>query len=169
MDEKQLIIEKPYPNDSGRGIARLDPKVMLDLDIIPGDIIELEGKKRTSAKAWRLDKMDWDKDMIRIDGFIRQNADAGIGEQVKISKPDVKIAKKLVLAPPEGTAIQFVEGDDNFVKRQIMKRSINKGDLIPLFSTMAHPTLGRAVTGQTILYIAVDTIPEGIVLIKEET
>ena len=169
MDEKQLIIEKPYPNDSGRGIARLDPKVMLDLDIIPGDIIELEGKKRTSAKAWRLDKMDWDKDIIRIDGFIRQNADAGIGEQVKISKPDVKIAKKLVLAPPEGTAIQFVEGDDNFVKRQIMKRSINKGDLIPLFSTMAHPTLGRAVTGQTILYIAVDTIPEGIVLIKEET
>jgi len=169
MDEKQLIVEKAYPNDSGRGVARLDPKVMLDLYTVPGDIIEIEGKKRTSAKVWRLNKMDWDKDIIRIDGFIRQNVGAGISEQVKISKPEVKIAQKLVIAPPEGTEIQFVEGDNNSVKRQIMKRSINKGDLIPVFSTMAHPTLGRVVTGQTILYIAVDTIPEGIVLIKEET
>ncbi len=39
MDEKQLIVEKAYPNDSGRAIARLDPQIILDLDIIPGDII----------------------------------------------------------------------------------------------------------------------------------
>ena len=50
-----------------------------------------------------------------------------------------------------------------------MRRSINKGDVNPVISTMANPFLGSVIKGQTIPLIAVDTTPEGIVLIKEET
>lgn len=167
--EEKLVVEKAYLNDSGRGIARIDPKKFLELDIIPGDIIEIEGKKCTSAKAWRLEMRDWDKDIIRIDGFIRQNSGTVIGERIKISKPEVKIAEKLVLALPEGPPIQFGEVDDNFLKRQIMRRSINKGDIIPVISTMAHPFLGRVVRGLPTPLIAVDTTPEGIIMIDEDT
>jgi len=39
--------------DSGRGIARINPDAMLILQISPGDIIEIEGKRRTVAKVWR--------------------------------------------------------------------------------------------------------------------
>ena len=34
---------KAYPNDSARGIARLDPNALLTLRLSPGDIIEIEG------------------------------------------------------------------------------------------------------------------------------
>jgi len=53
MDEITLTVAKAYPNDSGRGIARLDPHTMMVLQLTPGDIIELEGKRATSAKVWR--------------------------------------------------------------------------------------------------------------------
>jgi transitional endoplasmic reticulum ATPase len=169
MDEITLTVAKAYPNDSGRGIARLDPHTMMILQLTPGDIIELEGKRTTSAKVWRADRIDWDQDIIRIDGFIRQNSGAGIGDHVKIKKADVKIANRIVLAPPEGTSIQFGGEAEEMVKRQITKRSIIKGDIIPVMSTMAHPFLGRVVTGQTIPLVAIEAEPDGILSIAEST
>jgi transitional endoplasmic reticulum ATPase len=169
MDEITLTVAKAYPNDSGRGIARLDPHTMMVLQITPGDIIQLEGKRTTSAKVWRADRIDWDQDILRIDGFIRQNSGAGIGDHVKLKKAVVKIANRIVLAPPEGTSIQFGGEAEEMVKRQIMKRSIIKGDIIPVMSTMAHPVLGRVVTGQIIPLVAIEAEPDGILSIAEST
>ena len=42
-----LKVAKAYPNDSARGIARLDPNALLTLRLSPGDIIEVEGKRLT--------------------------------------------------------------------------------------------------------------------------
>jgi len=168
-DGKQLTVAKAYPNDSGRGIARLDPHTLMLLQLIPGDIIEIEGKKITAAKVWRADRNDWEENIIRIDGFIRQNAGVSIGDTIKIQKANVQPAEKVVLAPPEGTSIQFGGDAEDMVKRQIMKRPINKGDIIPVMSTMAHPFLGRVVTGQAIPLIAIEAEPEGIILITDKT
>src|SRR5574341_532434 len=169
MDEVVLTVAKAYPNDSGRGIARLDPHTMMVLQLTPGDVIEIEGKKCTPAKVWRADRMDWDQDIIRIDGFIRQNAGVGIGDNVAIRKAQVHVAERVVLAPPEGTAIQFGGDAEEMVKRQILKHPVIKGDIIPVMSTMAHPFLGRVVTGQAIPLIAIEADPDGIILITEST
>ncbi len=168
-DRKQLTVAKAYPNDAGRGIARLDPHTLMVLQLVPGDIIEIEGKKRTSAKVWRADRNDWEQNIIRIDGFIRQNADVGIGDTVRIKKAEVNAAEKVVLAPPEGSPIEFKGDVEETVKRQILKRPISKGDIIPVMSTMAHPFLGRVVTGQAIPLIAIEAEPEGVVLITDKT
>ncbi len=168
-DGKQLTVAKAYPNDSGRGIARLDPHTLMILQLTPGDIIEIEGKKLTAAKVWRADKNDWEENIIRIDGFIRQNANVGIGDIIRIRKANVLPAKSVVLAPPEGTYLQFGGDIEEMVKRQIMKRPISKGDIIPVMSTMAHPFLGRIITGQQIPLVAIETEPEGIILITEKT
>lgn len=168
-DGKQLTVAKAYPNDSGRGIARLDPHTLMVMQLIPGDIIEIEGKKSTAAKVWRADRNDWEENIIRIDGFIRQNAGVGIGDTIKLRKADVQPAQKVVLAPPEGTSIQFGGDAQEMVKRQIMKRPITKGDIIPVMSTMAHPFLGRVVTGQAIPLIAIEAEPEGIILVTDKT
>ncbi|MFP4591300.1 MAG: ATPase, partial [Halobacteriales archaeon] len=81
MNEVQLEVDKAYPNDSGRGIARLDPDTLLHLKLSPGEIITIEGAKTTAAKVWRADRNDWNTDTVRIDGFTRQNAEVGIGER----------------------------------------------------------------------------------------
>jgi len=97
--EVTLKVNQAYPSDSGRGIARLDPDTMLKLQISPGDIIEIQGKRKTVAKVWRAPKRDWGKNIIRIDRFIRENAGVGIGDLVKVRKVNYQPAKVVILAP----------------------------------------------------------------------
>ncbi len=167
MNEVQLEVAKAYPNDSGRGIARLDPDTLLHLKLSPGDIIEIEGAERTAAKVWRADRQDWNTDTVRIDGFTRQNADVGIGERVSITKADATKADRLVLAPPEDASVQFGSDAAGMVKRQILKRPVVEGDIVPVMSSTNHPFMRSP--GQAIPLIGVETEPEGVVLITEDT
>ena len=167
MNEVQLEVSKAYPNDSGRGIARLDPDTLLHLKLSPGDIIEIEGGEHTAAKVWRADRQDWNTDTVRIDGFTRQNADVGIGERVEIRKAEAKKADKLVLAPPEDASVQFGSDAAGMVKRQILKRPVVENDIVPVRSSTNHPFMRSP--GQAIPLIAVDTDPGGVVLVTEDT
>ncbi|WP_336359845.1 CDC48 family AAA ATPase [Haladaptatus sp. ZSTT2] len=167
MNEVQLEVAKAYPNDSGRGIARLDPDTLLHLKLSPGDIIQIEGGDVTAAKVWRADRQDWNTDTVRIDGFTRQNADVGIGERVTIRKAEAKKAEKLVLAPPEDASVQFGSDAAGMVKRQILKRPVVERDIVPVMSSTNHPFMRSP--GQAIPLIAVETEPEGVVLITEDT
>jgi transitional endoplasmic reticulum ATPase len=167
MNEVQLEVAKAYPNDSGRGIARLDPDTLLHLKLSPGDIIEIEGAETTAAKVWRADRQDWNSDTVRIDGFTRQNADVGIGERVKIRKAEAEKAESLVLAPPEEASVQFGSDAAGMVKRQILKRPVVERDIVPVMSSTNHPFMRSP--GQAIPLIAVETDPEDVVLVTEDT
>ncbi|WP_280535916.1 CDC48 family AAA ATPase [Halopenitus sp. POP-27] len=167
MNEVQLEVAKAYPNDSGRGIARLDPDTLLHLKLSPGDIIEIDGAETTAAKVWRADRQDWNTDTVRIDGFTRQNADVGIGERVTIRKAEAEKADKLVLAPPEEASVQFGSDAAGMVKRQILKRPVVERDIVPVMSSTNHPFMRSP--GQAIPLIAVETEPEGVCLITEDT
>ncbi len=167
MNEVQLEVAKAYPNDSGRGIARLDPDTLLHLKLSPGDIIEIEGAELTAAKVWRADRQDWNTDTVRIDGFTRQNADVGIGERVTIRKAEAEKAERLVLAPPEEASVQFGSDAAGMVKRQILKRPVVQRDIVPVMSSTNHPFMRSP--GQAIPLIAVETEPEGVCLITEDT
>jgi transitional endoplasmic reticulum ATPase len=167
MNEVQLEVAKAYPNDSGRGIARLDPDTLLHLKLSPGDIIEIEGAEWTAAKVWRADRQDWNSDTVRIDGFTRQNADVGIGERVTIRKAQTEPADRLVLAPPEDASVQFGSDAAGMVKRQILKRPVVARDIVPVMSSTNHPFMRSP--GQAIPLIAVETEPEGTVLVTEDT
>ncbi|SNR30559.1 CDC48 family AAA ATPase [Halorubrum vacuolatum] len=167
MNEVQLEVAKAYPNDSGRGIARLDPDTLLHLKLSPGDIIEIEGTETTAAKVWRADRQDWNTDTVRVDGFTRQNADVGIGERVTIRKAEAEKADKLVLAPPEEASVQFGSDAAGMVKRQILKRPVVERDIVPVMSSTNHPFMRSP--GQAIPLIAIETEPEGVCLVTEDT
>ena len=167
MNEVQLEVAKAYPNDSGRGIARLDPDTLLHLKLSPGDIIEIEGAETTAAKVWRADRQDWNTDTVRIDGFTRQNADVGIGERVTIRKAEATKAERLVLAPPEEASVQFGSDAAGMVKRQILKRPVVERDIVPVMSSTNHPFMRSP--GQAIPLIAVETEPDGVCLVTEDT
>lgn len=169
MDEVQLKIEKAHPSDFGRGIIRLDPNTLLNLQLSPGDIVEIKGKKRTAAKVWRADRQDWGQGLARIDGFIRQNAGVSIGEKVTIKKANVVPAEKVVLAPPEGVVIEFGENTSEVIKHNLQKRPLVMGDVVPIISSMTQPMTGPMAGGQAVPLIAVETDPMDMVVIITET
>lgn len=82
MSETERKVAKAYPNDAGRGIIRVDPDALVELDLSPGNIVALEGSETTGVKVWRADHEDWESDTIGIDRFTRQNAGVSIGDSV---------------------------------------------------------------------------------------
>jgi transitional endoplasmic reticulum ATPase len=47
-----LRIAETNPKFVGRGVALLDPKVMYDLHLSTGDVMELSGKKKSFVLLW---------------------------------------------------------------------------------------------------------------------
>ncbi|MEM2069813.1 MAG: AAA family ATPase, partial [Archaeoglobaceae archaeon] len=136
--ELTLKVNQAYPSDSGRGIVRLDPESMMKLQISPGDVVEIEGKRKTVAKVWRSPKRDWGKNVIRIDKFTRENAGVGVGDLVKVRKVDYVPAKVVVLAPLKKMELKIYGVDiGEYLKQQLLKRPVLEGDLVPLVGAPA--------------------------------
>jgi len=72
-----------------------------------------------------------------------------------------------VLAPPEEASVQFGSDAAGMVKRQILKRPVVERDIVPVMSSTNHPFMRSP--GQAIPLIAVETEPEGVCLITEDT
>jgi transitional endoplasmic reticulum ATPase len=166
-----LKVNQAYPSDSGRGIARLDPDSMLKLQISPGDIIEIKGRRKTVAKVWRAPKRDWGKGIIRVDRFIRENSGVSVGDTVEVSKAEYSPAKLVILAPLR--KIEFrVYGMDigDYLKHQLLKRPLVEGDIIPLVGAPALTGFGKYAQNQgALLFVAVKTEPKEAVIIDEST
>ncbi|MHC1625386.1 MAG: CDC48 family AAA ATPase, partial [Methermicoccaceae archaeon] len=167
MEEVHLKVAKAYPADTGRGTARLDPTTLLKLQLSPGDIVQIEGKRTTVAKVWRADRQDWGQELIRIDGFTRQNASVSIGERVKVTKVEPKKANTVMLAPAEKIDINLSEIPETFMKRQLLRRPLIAGDLVPILSAYSRPLMGKQTASQMLPLVAVDTDPDGVVIIDD--
>src|SRR3990170_7154197 len=107
-----LRVAEATQRDFGRGIARIDPQNMKKMDVQTGDVIQITGKKRTAAKVLPTYPENRGKDLVQIDGIIRNNAFVGIGDSVCIGKIDAEKAEKIVLAPLE-QAQPWLRGEKN--------------------------------------------------------
>lgn len=171
MEETQLKVEDASLFDRGIGIIRLDPTTLLKLQISPGDIVEIRGKKKTAAIVWGATNMqDWGQGFVRIDNFIRQNAGVSIGEKVTIRKVEAAKAKELVLEFPEGVTqrifeLQLGKDANEIIKWCLLKRPIFKGDIIPIITApQAHLT-----SSPIIPLVTIETDPSNtIVQVSDE-
>jgi transitional endoplasmic reticulum ATPase len=126
----QLKIAEALQDDAYKGIARIDSEAMRDLGIKQGDRILIKGNRETVAIADRAYPADVGEGIIRVDGIIRRNSKAGIGDIISVSKVEVKEAKKIMIAPAQkGVRVQ---GDPESLKRGLLGRSILKGDIVVL-------------------------------------
>lgn len=176
--------------DFGRGIARLDTNSMKKIGAKEGDIIEIEGKKKSGAVAIRSYPADVGLNILRMDGLVRKNCDASIGEFIKIRKTESKEAKKVTLAPAQKGYMLHIS--PNLLKQNLFMRPISKGDIIianpvfksrnnhnDIFSQMLKDAgfdidinLGEGVffpMGAETRLVVVKTQPDGIVQITEMT
>ncbi|MGD0494952.1 MAG: CDC48 family AAA ATPase [Candidatus Bathyarchaeia archaeon] len=169
MSEIQLRVGDARQRDVGRGIARIDQKTMQKLGISAGDVVEICGKRTTSAIAWPAYSEDQNRDLLRIDGFTRKNAGVAINEYVIVRAAKVKPALSIALAPVD-MRLNVDEDFTNFVKNRLMERTLVEGDTtlvmmlghaIPFTTTKTRPHGIVKVTAETKLTILNEPAPEG--------
>ena len=126
-----LKVLEAYTRDVGRGIARIDYDTMDSLAVSTGDVVEIRGKRRTTAKCLPLYPSDEGKGIIRIDGLVRNNSGIAIGDTIFIRKIKAVPAEKAVVAPLE--AIPPI--DERYLADALESVPIIKGDnvMVPYF------------------------------------
>ena len=152
----ELKVAEALQNDVGRGLVRIDSKARKELDVSTGDIVELKGKRSTAALVWQAHPQDEGLNIIRMDGYLRQNTGAGLGDKLVVRKAELKEAKKVVLAPTQ--PMKYSPGFDQFVKKKMVGRALNRGD-----------TIFIGVFGTSFPLVAAVVQPAGIVIINEST
>ena len=136
-----LRVAETNPKFVGRGMALVDPKVMGQMDLSTGDVIEVSGKKKSYVLLWSAQSEDYGKGLIRIDGYTRNNIGIGIDDSVTIRKVDAKKAEQVILAPTEELNIVGLE---DHLPELLEGRVVTKGDIIPL--NIMGRRIGFAVT-----------------------
>ncbi len=98
-DTISVRVSEALSKDVGRGIARLDPDLLDKLKVKIGETLNIKGKQETVVKAMPTFPDVRGKEIIQIDGLIRDNAGISLDENVIVSKADSSPAKKILLEP----------------------------------------------------------------------
>ncbi|MCD6099479.1 MAG: AAA family ATPase [Candidatus Marinimicrobia bacterium] len=178
--EINLRVAEALKRDMGKGIVRFDKKYQKQLGVEPGDIVELEGERKTAAIVENAHPDDRGLGIIRMDGYIRRNAGVSIGDYVTVKKAEVQEAKRVVLAPAQRGVYLDMPGD--LVKGNLFGRPVVKGDLIvasggklEFHTGSSFDKLFRGLSESLPLgfselkFIVVNTTPKGIVQITHNT
>ncbi len=140
----------------GHGIAAIDPKVMEQLGLSAGDVIEITGKgKKSHAVLWTGYPEDYGRGLIRIDGYTRNNIGVGIDDTVSIARARAKEAQEVVLAPTEQLNL---EGLEEYLPEVLENHVLTKGDSLPL-----------NIMGKKIDFVVESTAPQGAAVVTLET
>ena len=114
VEEITLRVSESTGKDVGRGIARIDPTDMQRLGVDVGDLLEVEGKRRTVCRVLPTFKEHRGKEHLQIDGVVRENARVGLGEPAVVRRASVKPAEELTLVPqggtPSGRDLKYIGG-----------------------------------------------------------
>ncbi len=140
----------------GHGIAVIDPKVMEQLGLTSGDVIEIMGKKKRSyALLWAGFPEDRGLGLIRIDGYTRNNIGVGLDDTVSIQQTEAHRAEEVVLAPTEPLNITGLE---EYLPELLEGRVVTKGDSLPL-----------NIMGTKIDFLVDSSTPAGAAVVTRDT
>jgi transitional endoplasmic reticulum ATPase len=163
-DEDKMLslrVAKAIPSDVGHGRARVP--FDNDLNLKPGDVIEIKGERSTAAIVWRCRPEDANLGVIRIDGIIRKNAGVSLGDRVTIKKVETKPCTRLVLSPvmAKQQKVRFGPGIEGFARRGLNKRPVVAGDRIFI--------PGMTLFAEALPFAIVSTVPKGIVQVLPDS
>lgn len=148
--EISVEVQEGFSLDKGKGIARLDVDSMKRLDLSSGDIIEIQGPRKTYSKCLRGPEKNHARGILNIDSLIRSNAQINIGNRIYIKKMISTAAKQITIAPLE--IMPFVEESE--IRESLAWFPITQGDNI-VFENL----------GEHIFFRILETNPSNIALI----
>ena len=154
--ELRLRVAEARQRDVGYGIARIDREVGAAAGFQTGDMVEICGRKVAAATLW-LGYLEDEKDVVRIDGYIRSNAGVSLNEWVTIREAKVREAQLVVLAPVNSS----IRPDENFtrlVKSRLIEYPIVQKNIIPVM-----------FFGNLFTFAVLQTKPSGVVKITPRT
>ena len=157
VDEIELRVAELRHSEAGRGRVRIDEEAMRKLGLTAGDVVEIEGRKKTVAVVWPGYAEDRGTGIIRMDGWTRKNAGVSIGEKVRVRRVEVRTATMVKLAPTS-MSLTVDENFVSYVKKRLLDRPLMEGDVVQV-----------PVLGQMIPFTVVTVKPSGPVVIGEST
>jgi transitional endoplasmic reticulum ATPase len=181
--EISLKVAEAIQDDVNKGIVRVDSNLMHQVGVRSGDIVEIEGERKTVGIVDRAYPGDIGLNIIRMDGILRRNAKTGIGEIVKVRKAEVKPAKKVVVAPARKGIM--IRAPPELFQQGLLGRAVVKGDIVSLggtkrrrstmsespfediFSILDESMMGFGLGD--IKFVVADTLPKEAVLISNTT
>ncbi|MEQ8461850.1 MAG: CDC48 family AAA ATPase [Sandaracinaceae bacterium] len=181
-DEVVLQVAAATNQDMGKGVARLSKSAMEALELRGGEVVEIEGKRRSAALALPPYEEDAGLDIIRLDGLERHNAGVGISDRVAVRKAEAKPARKVVLAPAQDNV--RLSGPGEALKPTLIGRPLAPGSVISTSVYRRAPGMNggpfphdvmnalyaqRAYGLQEIRLVVVSGNPSGIVRVTPET
>jgi len=127
-----LKIAETDPKFVGKGMALVDPEVMEEMHLKPGDVIEVISKKnkRTYVLLWSSPPSDYGKGLIRVDGYTRNNLGEGIDDRITIRKVEnIEKSEQIIISPTEELNIVGLE---EHLPELLDGRVVTRGDVIPI-------------------------------------
>ncbi|MBI2582498.1 ATPase, partial [Candidatus Woesearchaeota archaeon] len=128
--EIRLKVMEAVQDDVNKGIVKIDSTFMKQIEVNPGDIVEIGGERKTAAIVDRAYPGDIGLNIIRMDGNIRKNARTSIGELVTVKRAEVKPAQKVSIAPVNKGVM--IKASPELFKQGLLGKALVKGDIVSL-------------------------------------
>jgi hypothetical protein len=155
--EVRVRVAEAKQRDAGRGTARIGDEAMRALNLVAGDVIAIQGLRKTAVVVWPAYPDDQDRNVIHMDGLLQNNAGVALDEYVVIAKADVHAATAVTLAPVD---MRLSVGKDftNYVKRRLQSVPLVQGDAIVV-----------VLLGSAMPFTVETTEPQGVVTVSPMT
>ncbi len=157
--DMELKVSEALIDDVGKGLARLDPEDIKALNAVPGDLVEISGKKTTVARVTGAFPDSCGKKLIQIDGITRGNAQVNIGEPMRLRKVRRETATSVVLYPLNSEGALPHERELEHFGKILQGYPLTSGDTINL------PFFG----GKDRFFRVEATSPSGALIINQHT
>lgn len=152
-----LRIAEALLEDVDTGAVRVDACDMVRIGAMPGDVVELVGKRTTVARVLPTPLESSIPQSARLDGTMRENVRAGLDEQIAVRRVSASRAETVLLAPTE--AISYGPGDLSRLRELLFGLPVVKGDRVK-----------AVLNGRSGHYFKVaSTAPDGAVFITPDT
>jgi len=120
--------------DVGRAIVRIDPKDLSKVKAEIGDIVKIKSEKGRKGKEAVAKIMPAFEEMrgkgiLQMDGIVRENTGAGLGEKVSIEKITINPASNIILKPLTSES-SLKETDSEYLAQILDGTPVIKGNKI---------------------------------------
>ena len=139
--ELKLKVAEAVQDDVNRGLVRIDSVLLKKLGLNSGDIVEIEGGRKTVGIVDRSYPGDINLGIVRMDPNIRRNAKTSLGDIVTIRKTAVVEAKKVIVAPARKDFM--IKAPPEMFKQGLLGKAFVKGDVVSLTSLRRRQSLGQ--------------------------